>query len=133
MFTGWNIRLVRGVDEANTYYEFFYNAAQHDTTAKTFTFPIYTDGNRTIPARSAADGMQDGIDFINALARNPTTARRLARKMWNFLVSEVVPPDDDTIGSAVSVYLQNGTSIRSKNRTNSARKLSSMSAEPNSV
>ncbi len=33
--------------------------------------------------------------------------------MWNYFVSEVVPPDDDTIGNAASVYLQNGTSIRS--------------------
>jgi uncharacterized protein (DUF1800 family) len=33
--------------------------------------------------------------------------------MWNFFVSEVVPPDDATIGTAASLYLQNGTSIRS--------------------
>jgi uncharacterized protein (DUF1800 family) len=56
--------------------------------------------------------MQDGIDFIAALARHPNTARRLARKMWNFFVSEVVPPSDDAIAGAASAYLQNGTSIR---------------------
>jgi hypothetical protein len=27
---------------------------------------VYSDGNRTIPARSSVDGMQDGIDFMTA-------------------------------------------------------------------
>ena len=33
--------------------------------------------------------------------------------MWNYFVSEVVTPDDETINAAASVYLQNDTSIRS--------------------
>jgi uncharacterized protein (DUF1800 family) len=113
VFTGWNLRLINRGNDQNSYYEFVFNANQHDTAAKTFTFPIYRDGNRTIPARAAADGMQDGIDFITALATHPETARRLARKMWNFFVSEVVEPDPATLGSAASAYLQNGTSIES--------------------
>jgi uncharacterized protein (DUF1800 family) len=112
VFTGWNLRRVNGRDDPNSYYEFFYNAAQHDTTAKTFTFPIYP-GDYTIPARPAASGMQDGIDLITALATHPDTARRLARKMWNFFVSEVVEPDTSTINDAANAYLQSGTSIRS--------------------
>ena len=98
VFTGWNLRFVGGRDDPNNYYEFQYIPANHDPTEKTFTFPIYSNGSHSIPARPAADGMQDGIDFITALARHPNTARRLARKMWNYFVSEVVPPDDDTIG-----------------------------------
>ena len=113
VFTGWNLRLVGGRDDLNNYYEFLYVPNNHDPTEKTFTFPIYSNGSHTIPARAASAGMQDGIDFIAALARHPQTARRLARKMWNFFVSEVVPPDDATIGTAASLYLQNGTSIRS--------------------
>jgi uncharacterized protein (DUF1800 family) len=113
VFTGWNIRQVSRGNDANSYYEFVFNANQHDTGAKTFTFPIYRDGSRTIPARAATDGMQDGVDFITALATHPETGRRLARKMWNFFVSEVVEPDASTLGSAASVYLQNGTSIES--------------------
>jgi uncharacterized protein (DUF1800 family) len=113
VFTGWNLRLIGGRDVLQNYYQFLYVPNNHDPTEKTFTFPIYANGSHTIPARPAADGMQDGIDFITALARHPNTARRLARKMWNFFVSEVVPPNDDTIGGAVSAYLQNGTSIRS--------------------
>ena len=48
-----------------------YNANNHDPTAKTFTFAIYPDGGKTIPARAAAQGMQDGLDLILALARAP--------------------------------------------------------------
>ena len=52
VFTGWNIRIVTGgADDPNAYYEFVYNANQHEPTAKTFTFPIYPDGSKTIPAR----------------------------------------------------------------------------------
>ena len=56
--------------------------------------------------------MQDGIDLITALAMHPETARRLARKFWNFFVSEIHPPDPAFVESAAAVYLQNGTEIR---------------------
>ena len=112
VFTGWNLRTVRGVDDASTYYEYQFNAAQHETAAKTFTFPIYSNGSTVIPTRAAANGEQDGLDFIAALARHPETARRLARKLWNFFVSEVLPPEPDFINSVVQVYLQADTEIR---------------------
>ena len=114
VFTGWNLRLAGGTDAQlpTTYYEFFYNPAQHETSAKTFTFPIYADGGTTIPARSAADGMQDGLDFLAALARHPETARRLARKLWNFFVSEVNPPADEFVETAARIYLQYDTQIK---------------------
>ena len=113
VFTGWNIRFVRAADgsEANSYYEFVYNANQHETAAKTFTFPIYANGSRTIPSRSAANGMQDGLDFIAALARHPETPRRLARKLWNFFVSEVLPPEPEFINACTSIYMANDTAI----------------------
>jgi len=113
VFTGWNIRLVRGADrsDANSYYEFVFLANQHETAAKTFTFPIYANGSRVIPARSAANGMQDGLDLIAALARHPETARRLARKLWGFFVSEVLPPDPEFVTSCAAVYAANDTEI----------------------
>jgi uncharacterized protein (DUF1800 family) len=113
VFTGWNLRIVGRGNELDTYYEFVFNPGQHDPDAKTFTFPIYRDGGKTIPARTAADGMQDGIDFITALATHPDTGRRLARKLWGYFVSEVVEPDEATLNGAASAYLQNGTSIAS--------------------
>jgi len=113
VFTGWNLRQVNRGNDANSYYEFAFNPNQHDTSAKTFTFPIYRGGGTTIPARAAADGMQDGIDFITALATHPDTARRLARKLWDFFVSEVVAPDETTLNDAASAYLLTGTRIES--------------------
>ncbi len=61
VFTGWNLSRVGG-NATTGYYQFNYAANQHDTAAKDFSFPIYPDGNRRIPARSDAQGMQDGID-----------------------------------------------------------------------
>src|SRR5437773_749598 len=64
VFTGWNLSRNGGAaDDPNTSFSFVYNANQHETSAKSFSFPVYPDGGRTIPARSASGGMQDGIDL----------------------------------------------------------------------
>src|SRR5437868_10178346 len=81
VFSGWNLQRPGNVADGSARYEFFYSAANHETTAKTFSFPIYADGNKTIPARSADAGMQDGIDLINALTANSNTGRYLAGKL----------------------------------------------------
>ena len=113
VFTGWNLRESEGYtdNDMNAYKEFVYNADQHETSEKTFSFPIYSDGSRTIPARSESAGLQDGIDLITALAFHPETARRLARKFWHFFVSEIVPPDPAFVSATANVYLQSGTRI----------------------
>ncbi len=115
VFTGWNLRINPGGNnqDPNSYYEFVYNANQHETAAKSFTFPIYAEGGKTISSRAASDGMQDGIDFLTALARHPDTARRLARKMWNFFISEQEDAPRAFVEGAVEVYLRNDTDIRS--------------------
>jgi uncharacterized protein (DUF1800 family) len=117
VFTGWNLRPSADYrqdeyGDVNAYQEFMYDAEQHETTAKTFTFPVYTNGTRTIPTRSEAEGMQDGVDLITALAIHPETARRLARKFWNFFISEIHQPDPGFVESTAAVYLQNRTEIR---------------------
>jgi uncharacterized protein (DUF1800 family) len=113
VFSGWNLRKSEGFDDddVNAYQEFVFNADQHDTGEKTFSFPVYGTGSRTIPARSESEGMQDGIDLITALAVHPETARRLARKFWNFFVSEIHPPDPAFVTATANVYLQSGTRI----------------------
>lgn len=112
VFTGWNLARSGVMSTAASHLAFSYNAGQHDTAAKEFTFPIYTNGSRTIPARSAAEGMQDGIDLIDALARHPETARRLARKLYAFFVSEFEEPGDAFVSRLADVYLKNNTDIR---------------------
>lgn len=102
VFTGWNLTRP-GTGDAR-YYRFSYNAAQHDTDAKTFTFPIYPDGSRTIPARAASAGMQDGLDLIEAVARHPATGPRLARKLYEFFINEVDPPDEALVGELSALY-----------------------------
>jgi uncharacterized protein (DUF1800 family) len=112
VFTGWNLQTVGSLGSTAGYYDFIYRANQHDTTEKTFTFPIYRDGRSTIPARSGEDGMQDGLDFINALATHPNTGRFLARKLWGFFISETKAPDPAFVDLATQVYRQNNTEIR---------------------
>jgi len=112
VFTGWNLDRSGDPKDPNTSFSFVYNAKQHETAAKTFSFPIYPDGGRTIPSRSASAGMQDGIDLINALSMHPETAKRLATKLYGFFVSESAPPDQALINDLASTYLQNGTVIK---------------------
>jgi uncharacterized protein (DUF1800 family) len=113
VFTGWNLRrTTTGRDDLSPKYEFVYNASSHETTAKTFSFPVYPDGTRTIPARSADAGLQDGLDLIAAVTSNPETARRLVRRLYGFFVSELTPPADAFVDEAAASYLQSGCSIR---------------------
>lgn len=102
VFTGWNLARP-GAGDARRY-EFNYNAAQHDTGAKTFSFPIYTDGSRTIPARAASGGMEDGEDLVTAVARHPLTGPRLARKLYGFFVNDVDAPDPTLIAEVAELY-----------------------------
>jgi hypothetical protein len=99
VFTGWNLSR-----PANAYYTFSYAAAQHDTTAKDFTFAIYSNGSRTIPSRSADAGQQDGVDLINAVAAHQATGPRLARKLYQFFISEVSEPDPTLISELARIY-----------------------------
>jgi uncharacterized protein (DUF1800 family) len=112
VFTGWNLQTQGSLRDGTGYYEFAFRPAQHDAEDKTFTFAIYRDGSRTIAGRSGDAGMQDGVDLITALARHPNTARRLARRLWSFLVSETQEPPRSFVESAAQVYLQNNTEIR---------------------
>ena len=111
VFTGWNMTTTGDRGTPSAYYTFSYNASVHETSPKTFSFPIYPDGSHTIPARSAAAGMQDGIDLINALAFHPATARRLAGKLWVWFVDEVNAPDSAFVDSIAATYLQRGAEM----------------------
>ena len=107
VFTGWNLTRPQ-----NNYYEFLYNANQHDTTAKEFTFPIYPNGSKTIPARTASEGMQDGLDLITAVAAHPATGPRLARKLYRYFVSEIDQPDESLISTLSKIYYKSNFEIR---------------------
>jgi len=111
VFSGWNLRRTfPGTPQA--YYEFVYNPNQHDTGAKDFSFAIYSSGSKRIEARSSSAGMQDGIDLINALSIHPETARRMARRLWTWFVSEVDQPDQAFVENIANVYLKNDTNMK---------------------
>jgi uncharacterized protein (DUF1800 family) len=106
VFSGWNLQRPGAAADGSQHYEFIYNASQHETTAKTFSFAVYPDGGKTIPARSATDGMQDGVDFINGLAAHPNTARYLATKLYRFFVTEFGAVNVTFVNRVASVYLR---------------------------
>lgn len=113
VFTGWNLELAGDrTNEVTSYYRFVYNPAQHDPTAKEFTFEIYPSGGRVIPARPAAQGMQDGLDLIEALARHPATATRLATRLYQYFINDVDGPDEGLVREAAQAYLASGYSIK---------------------
>jgi uncharacterized protein (DUF1800 family) len=116
VFTGWNLRINGAVASETAAFEFIYNAAQHDVDAKVFTFPTYSSRGRVNPyriePRPASAGMQDGLDLIHALAYHPETARRIARRLWTWFVSEVEEPSDRFVESIARVYLDTDTSMR---------------------
>ena len=107
VFTGWNLARPN-----NGYYTFSYVAGQHDTDAKEFSFPIYANGNRVIPARSAAQGMQDGLDLIDAVVRHPATGPRLARKLYNFFMNETDAPDQALLQDLARIYYDSGYEMK---------------------
>ena len=112
VFSGWNLARPGTAADGSQHYEFSYIANNHEVTAKTFSFAVYPDGGKTIPARAAAAGMQDGIDLINGLAAHPNTARYLATKLYRFFVREFGAVNVTFVNRVASVYLQAGGNMR---------------------
>lgn len=118
VFTGFNWQVIG--DRANareSFYRFLYRPNDHDTNAKEFTFPIYPDGGKVIPARAAAQGEQDALDFVLAVSRHPATARRLATRLYRFFVTETSDPDPALINQMATAYLSNNYMIKPMLRT----------------
>jgi uncharacterized protein (DUF1800 family) len=108
VFTGWNLTRPGVAADGSQRYQFVYLAAQHDPGEKTFSFPIYKDGGKTIRARAAADGMQDGLDLIDALAAHPETPKYLGRKLYRFFVSEVGDVPESFLNRLSNAYFRSG-------------------------
>ena len=113
VFSGWNVTRVGGAaTDPGSRLVYNYVANQHETTEKSFSFPIYRDGNKTIPARAAADGQQDGLDLINALAANPETPRYIGKKLYRYFISETGNIDESWLQRISTVYFQSNYDMR---------------------
>lgn len=108
IFTGWGLAGDLGVDGLR----FEYRADRHFTGACEVTI-VHPDGSVntfTTPERpGGVGGEQDGIDFVNWLARRPNTANYLATKLVRRFVADDPPPS--LVASAAQVYLANDTAI----------------------
>lgn len=112
VFTGWNLTRPGRAADGTQHYEFVFNAGQHDTGEKTFSFPIYKDGGKTIRARAAADGIQDGLDLIDALTAHPETPRYLGAKLYRFFVSEVGDVPESFLIRISDAYFRSGYEMK---------------------
>ena len=100
-FTGWGICPGLGRDAFGDYWwEFEYRPADHDDGGKVFL------GQR---------GRFSGEDVISIIARNPATARFMARKLYAFFVSD--QPDPAAIDILADSYLRHDGQLRSVLRT----------------
>ena len=112
VFTGWNLARPGAAADGTQRYTFQYSPNQHDTGEKTFSFAVYPDGSKTIPARAAAGGMQDGLDFIAGLAAHPETGRYLAKKLYRFFISEVAEIDSVWVDRVAAAYRRSGYDMK---------------------
>jgi uncharacterized protein (DUF1800 family) len=110
-FTGWTHSLVSNgrISIANMGGArgavFSFNAARHDTAAKVVL-------GRTLPA---GRGAEDGEDVLDILARHPSTAKFIAKKLVVRFVSDV--PPSSLVDRAAATYLQTNGDIREVMRT----------------
>ena len=108
IFTGWGLAGDLGTDGLR----FEYRADRHFTGACEVTI-VHPDGSVntfSTPERpGGVGGEQDGIDFVNWLARRPNTANYLATKLVRRFVADDPPPS--LVASAAEVYLANDTAI----------------------
>jgi uncharacterized protein (DUF1800 family) len=86
-FTGWRVDADTGL--------FKFDAAAH------FPYQKIVLG-RAIPA---AQGIQDGYDVLNILARHPGTARHIARKLCRRLISD--RPPESVVQAAADTFMAN--------------------------
>lgn len=112
VFTGWNLKRQAQGRGADQRWEFWWDYSRHDAGPKTFSFPIYADGGKTIPARPASSGFQDGVDLINAVAGHPETGAFLARKLYAFFVNDTARPDEMFIQQLAATYYASGFNMR---------------------
>lgn len=100
-FTGWQFWNDSQGANSGT---FRYNQNQHDTGQKTVLGHI-------IPARSAAAGLQDGLDVIAILLDHPSTAKYLSKKLCAWLLGYDVP--QGVVDAVAAAYTSSNGDIKS--------------------
>lgn len=110
-FTGWTLKTPILGQKWETPAHFMYKPGDHDIEVKSFLGDL---------------GRFNGEDIIDVIARQPATARFIARHLYTFFVSdepavaswnEVPPRDPDAIDILVDAYFDSGGDIRSMLRT----------------
>lgn len=125
-FTGWSVcrkpaatagdplsACLTDVTDPSGVWAFRFNTAQHDTAQKTLF--AGTPQQIVIPARPAAQGLQDGLDALAALASHPSTRRFIASKLIKRFVSDTAPAP--LVDAAEATWIATGGDMREVMRT----------------
>ncbi len=100
-FTGWTVRQMIPRYPYGFYEtEFVHDDSDHDASKKRFL---------------GEEGEFDGEELIDIIVRQPATARFVARKIYNFFVSET--PDDESEAELAQAYLDGNFEIRNVLKT----------------
>ena len=113
VFTGWNLQRPGTAADGTQHYAFVYNAGQHETTAKTFSFAIYPDGGRTIPG-ALGRGRHAGRDRFHQRPGRAPEHRALPRDEAVSLLRQRVRRRQRHLRQPRrQVYLQTGGDMKS--------------------
>jgi uncharacterized protein (DUF1800 family) len=109
-FTGWGFAFTSPASQPNLMIAvqpayFYFDSTRHDADTKVVL-------GRALPA---GRGMEDGDDVLDLLARHPSTARFIARKLAVRFVSDV--PPDALVDRAAATFTRTDGDIREVVRT----------------
>jgi len=106
ILTGWTVRTerVRGTERGRTY-EYIFRSTMHDVGAKEVLGVRFPAGG----------GEEEGERLLRMLARHPSTARHISRKLVERFVSD--DPPQELVDTLTAVYLRTGGDLREVTRT----------------
>lgn len=104
ILTGWTVRTVRGPEGARSY-EYIFRPAMHDRGEKEVLGTRFPAGR----------GEGEGVSLLRMLARHPSTARHISRKLVERFVAD--DPPEELIDTLSAVFLRTGGDLREVART----------------
>jgi uncharacterized protein (DUF1800 family) len=102
-FTGWTLTRPGGRGEGE--FAFIFRPAMHDRGEKVILGQRFPAGR----------GVEEGREVLRLLARHPSTARHIARKLAERFVSDAPPPA--LVDTLAAVFLRSGGDLREVTRT----------------
>lgn len=89
IFSGWDAKQVADLRPGIAQFDFFFDENKHDTTDKLVPFL-----NKTVTGRTGQDGVKEGDELLDDLAKHPKTREFICGKLINMFVVDGTPPQN---------------------------------------